>query len=305
MRKLILGTTFSLAMVVGASAADLPAYTPSPAPVYSKAAPPAFSWTGFYLGGDLGMRAVIVDPTITGDVFTSSSGTLDEHANLCLSSFSYPCPSATQLNNIALRTGVFGGYNLQLGRWVLGVEGGGGYANESGTINGAFYPGGDPFLIPATGDSTFTVKTTWDADAVARLGYLIAPNILTYATGGASWLQISATSNCPTATGGGLFPNICSPAVGGSPAGFSPASITNSTTRLGWTIGGGLEANVWGNWLLRADYKYANYGTWHNTDTRTCVSCVFAPFAGLNTLTVGYDLSVQTHTATFGLAYKF
>ena len=44
--------------------------------------------------------------------------------------------------------------------------------------------------------------------------------------------------------------------------------------------------------------------TWANSDTRTCVNCNFG-FGGLNILTVGSQVKLQTHTAMVGLAYKF
>src|ERR1700674_4376282 len=54
MKKLLLGTAISLAMVGVAAAADLPpAPPPEPAP-YVKA-PPVWSWTGFYIGDDIGV----------------------------------------------------------------------------------------------------------------------------------------------------------------------------------------------------------------------------------------------------------
>ena len=50
------------------------------------------------------------------------------------------------------------------------------------------------------------------------------------------------------------------------------------------------------NWIARAEYRYADYGRFSDTDVRTAV---------LGVQTVNYDTTVRTHTATFGLAYKF
>ena len=68
------------------------------------------------------------------------------------------------------------------------------------------------------------------------------------------------------------------------------------------TVGAGIEAMLWANWMVRFEYRYANFGTISNTDLRTC------PASGCGaafTETVGYNVKVQTHTATFGLAYEF
>jgi outer membrane immunogenic protein len=53
---------------------------------------------------------------------------------------------------------------------------------------------------------------------------------------------------------------------------------------------------LWGNWIARGEYRYADFGTISNTDTRS---------AGGPPFIVSYDVRVRTHTATLGVAYKF
>jgi outer membrane immunogenic protein len=77
-----------------------------------------------------------------------------------------------------------------------------------------------------------------------------------------------------------------------------PITITDATTKLGWTLGGGLEGKVTKNLIARGEYRYANYGTITNTDTRV------GPISGTAQV-VTYDLKVRTHTMTLGLAYLF
>ena len=50
------------------------------------------------------------------------------------------------------------------------------------------------------------------------------------------------------------------------------------------------------NWILRGEYRYADFGTISNTDTRN-----FAPAF----ITITDTLRLRTQTATFGVAYKF
>ena len=50
MRKSLVAAAALLATAIGAQAADLPVRQ-APPPVY---VPPAFSWTGFYIGGNIG-----------------------------------------------------------------------------------------------------------------------------------------------------------------------------------------------------------------------------------------------------------
>ena len=68
--------------------------------------------------------------------------------------------------------------------------------------------------------------------------------------------------------------------------------VTNAATKAGWTIGGGLETALGANWFARGDYRYADFGTSSFTINRL----------GFST---NFDLALRTHTATFGLSYKF
>jgi outer membrane immunogenic protein len=81
---------------------------------------------------------------------------------------------------------------------------------------------------------------------------------------------------------------------------LGPQVITNSADKLGWTIGAGLETMIWRHWLARAEYRYADFGTSSFAIARTG-----GPVGGVQSWTDTYDLVLRTHTATFGLAYKF
>jgi outer membrane immunogenic protein len=66
---------------------------------------------------------------------------------------------------------------------------------------------------------------------------------------------------------------------------------TFHTTRAGFTVGGGVEYAVTNNWLLRAEYRYSDYGTFNNAS-------VLVP--GLF-----YRSRVQDSRVTGGVSYKF
>ena len=57
-----------------------------------------------------------------------------------------------------------------------------------------------------------------------------------------------------------------------------------------------------GNWLLRAEYRYADFGSKSYTDVRPCTQALCHNGSSLN---VGYDLALKSQTVTVGLAYKF
>jgi outer membrane immunogenic protein len=162
-------------------------------------------------------------------------------------------------------------------RWVVGIEGDVGFADQATSLPGLpFSPGiGAPALF--AGDS-LAVRTKWDASARGRVGFLVTPATLLYVTGGAAWQRFEVTSTC----------NI----GGGSCGGFLPAIVTNAATKAGWTVGAGIETSVGANWFARAEYRYADFGPSGLTIQRT---------AEID----NFDVALRTHTATFGLAYKF
>jgi outer membrane immunogenic protein len=263
-----------------AFAADLPA----PEPIYAKmsVAPPA-SWTGFYLGAGVGARSSQVDGDVS-HVSTSNQATTNTEA-CAPGSFFFPC-SGQSLNGTAFRISPYVGYNYQFAtQWLAGIEGDAGFGGQTTTLANVFYP--NTALTNLDGHDSFAVKTGWDAGLRARVGFLVTPSVLVYGTGGAAWQHIEATSTCSTATNNS---SLCRPGL------FAPSVITDSATKVGWTIGAGIETMLGYNWILRGEYRYADFGTISNTDTRN-----FAPAF----ITITDTLRLRTQTATFGVAYKF
>jgi outer membrane immunogenic protein len=274
----------ALAAIGMAHAADLPVK----APVY-KVPALAESWAGFYIGAGVGLRASDTNVNVNTATDTTAPPVLQNMfvgAN-CFAGL--PCVTGHPFNGTAFRASSYLGYNWQVGRTVLGVEGDFGFADQTTTLAGGAYPA-TPFSTGGSPSNAFSVKTAWDASIRARGGYLIDPALLLYGTAGPSWIHLETTSNCSTllAAEGDCVP-------GGSP-GLAPASITHGQTKLGYTVGGGLETMLWPNWIARAEYRYSDYGRTSNTDVRT---------SAFGVQTVNYDTTVRTHMATFGLAYKF
>jgi outer membrane immunogenic protein len=161
------------------------------------------------------------------------------------------------------RVGGYVGYNWQVApAWLIGVEAD--LAWGDGSASTAFVPG----FTALAGDG-FTVKHGADGSVRGRLGMLMAPTWMLYVTGGVTWQNLEATA---TLSGVG--------------------TQTNDDTRVGWTLGAGIEGSLWGNWLARAEYRFAAYDTWRTT---------FFPATSNGVI----DISADTHTASVGLAYKF
>ncbi|WP_035966842.1 outer membrane protein [Bradyrhizobium sp. YR681] len=252
----------ALALAAPAQAADLAPFTKAPPLVAS-------SWTGFYAGLGLGFRSTQADLTTTSVSFDGIPRDISQSV-------------VTQpFNGIGLRVNPYAGTNWQVApNWVVGVEGDVGFADQRARLGGFRYS-------PVFGSSTYdidslSVKTTWDASLRGRAGYLLTPTTLVYATAGVAFQHYDITSSCVSL--------VCN--------GATPVTVSNATTKTGWTVGGGLETALWGNWLLRAEYRYADFGTAPFTITRN-------PTAGATIIVDNFDARLATHNASVGLAWKF
>lgn len=249
------------------------------------------NWSGAYAGLDLGVREGMTNATQNGVTINGAA------APCVFAIFPGACVSSEPMNTTTFRIGGHLGYDWQFAPiWVAGVEGDFGWADRTVTFAGSPLPGAiNGFLVAVgcfsglPGDS-FSVRTTWDASVRGRVGILATPAVLFYATGGPAWLNFQSTLSCGLSPAGACF------------ATMTPLSITNTTTRTGYTVGGGAESRLWANWFLRAEYRYADYGTVSYVNT-----VLNAPGGGVGPFVYkdSYSLRMQTHTVTFGVSYKF
>jgi outer membrane immunogenic protein len=220
-RKLLLASVAGLAFTGSAAfAADLPSRAPPP--VYLPPVP-IFTWTGIYIGGQIGYAWASGNNNFTGfDPFFGPAGTF-------LSTSAGGTPS-----------GVIGGanvgYNYQINQWVLGLEGSVDGTSLSNTAVVAF-PDGTSLTAHTKADIQGSIR--------GRLGVAWA-RALIYATGGVAF--------------GGFNTDVSlvnSGAVIGVPF-FANGNVSN--TRVGWTVGGGIQYAITNNWSVRAEYRYTNWG---------------------------------------------
>jgi outer membrane immunogenic protein len=165
-----LGLLVTAAAIVGlsqvASAADLPAK----APIYKALPAPVFDWTGFYVGGYVGVAA-------------SQSRSLDPTGAVA---------GVLEHTGYGFTGGGTAGYNWQLGnalfgnKWVVGVEGDIGYFDASRHVTDF----GDPTLA-------YNNNTSWLATARGRIGWADGPNF-GYITGGYAAVSLKDSNIDPT-----------------------------------------------------------------------------------------------------------
>jgi outer membrane immunogenic protein len=251
-----------------AQAADLAARMPVKAPP-----PPALeNWTGFYLGGEVGARWADSTWTSTG---------LQDPIDPATNARFLPQGNPANFDSTGFRGGVYAGYNWQVApAGLLGIEGDIAWGNNSKTLPGI--PGtwlavqnGNPLIA----NDSSSVKLGWDASIRGRAGWLVAPSVLLYGTGGVAWQDVSLTAIC-NVTGPWCFPSMLE---------------TYNKVATGYTVGGGIESKF-GRWLARLEYRFADFGH---------VSHEFFPPGPATFNAIWMNESVRTHTISVGLAYSF
>jgi outer membrane immunogenic protein len=249
MKKLLIALTAAAAMSGSAFAADMARpYTKAPAPIA-----PAYNWTGFYIFGGGG------------------GGIWDAKSNLV----TVPGGAALTRDTKSGGDGWFGtvgiGYDWQFnGRWVAGLFADGQFGEIKGSLN-------DPFAF----EGQEKLRTSYAAGA--RLGYLVAPNVLSYVNGGYSGSEWSAS----TLTS--VFPGV-------------PGVITTpSFHRNGWFVGGGVENNLdlFGisapGWFMKTEYRTAFYDRVTLPETGV----------GFGPLGTGVTFKPIVQTISTSLVYRF
>ena len=307
-----------IAPLVGAHAlaADLPQRAPPPV-TYSKPPVPYSSWSGPYIGIGVAARFNAVDANVT----SATVGTPPVAIPLPALSEGYSNPllwwgagpgSHQYVDNIAISLRVYAGWNFQVApAYVVGVEADFAYANEAAVFHGSAYPVnllfGSPVLpFGASPNDEFKVITGWDGSARLRAGWLATPSMMLYLTGGLAWAHIKVTSTCSTVP----TPNVSNCAPGNYFSGtLGPPAITHEGSRLGWTVGSGVEMLLGSQWVGRVQYRFSDFGypsfggftPFSFTATRTCVGCPSAS----TPLVVSYELPLMQHNFEVGVAYKF
>lgn len=218
MRKHLLSAALLAALASPALAADLPSTkAPPPAPVYI---PPAFTWTGFYIGADI------------GGVWSN----LSDNDNWYYGNF-----TPGWYHNGRNNSGVFGGghigANYQINQFVIGVEGS--FAGTSLSSNHYDY----------WSDTTWKNSTNWIASIDGRLGLTgWFDRTLIYAIGGAAWTNLDSTLSAGTSW------------YGFNAGYGWANSVNWNKTLTGYDVGGGVEYAFNPNWTVRVEYRYYNFG---------------------------------------------
>jgi outer membrane immunogenic protein len=213
---------------IGVVGAAITAITPGNAADLGLVPVQVSSWTGCYIGGNLGGgwgRETVSIPNLAET--TGVPGL----AGVSL-------PSVTGNTSGVLGGGQVG-CNYQFApNWVIGIEGDGEGANIKGDAAESV-----SFTNPSTGafetvNGTAHAQTDWIASITGRLGWTWNP-VMLYAKGGAAWAGDKYSADLPA---------------------FNE-HIATSVTRPGWTVGGGVEWVFWYNWSAKVEYDFYDFST--------------------------------------------
>lgn len=154
------------------------------------------------------------------------------------------------------------GYNYQFApNWLVGIEGDlQGSTEKESTCNFAC-------------EFHNTQRLDWIATVRARIGYTNG-DWMYYVTGGGAWA--------------GIHQDFALALPGGPTIASSSVSQTNS----GWTVGGGMETHLGGNWTGKAEYLYMDLGHISNQVAEDPVD------------TISTASNIHNHVIRLGLNYK-
>ena len=221
MRKILLAST---AIFIGGQVSALAA-----------APPPAYSWTGCYIGGHIGGawgRNEFSDPG-----FNTGFSVIPTIAP--------PGGSIGIGSNANPLGGIQAGCDYQfMSNWIVGAAGDFSWTNINGQTADPFFAGkhGAPITLGYKTDSLATVT--------GRVGYAWQ-RYLVYAKGGGAWARdhydIQNLESINNQFCGASTLEACNP--------------TANETRFGWTIGGGFEWALAPNWSAMVEYNHYGFGT--------------------------------------------
>ena len=265
--KGLLGGVSFAALSCPAFAADMPVKAPP------MTAPPPYSWTGAYFGIHAG-GGWFEDPdsTVSFQRFTGAPPGVP-----------HPLQSARFNSTSFPFGGVQIGYNWQLQqRWVVGLE----------TDISAAQRNGGGAVILAEGPITDMVNSSrgldWFGTLRGRVGFLVDPRILTYATGGLAY--------------GDARNNFTQSITGPGPVGAFALANTAPSTSTGWAAGGGIEVALDAKWSAKVEYDYLAF-----KDGVSSINTIqFTPGKGGNMGVFNVQSANNgAHTIQIGLNYHF
>ncbi|UNE53970.1 outer membrane protein [Bartonella machadoae] len=246
-----------------------------------------FSWSGSYLGGQIGGFSSRNTLNYAEDAKTGKWAWVDKSLSPKLSGFV---------------AGLYAGSNLDLGNnFILGVDTDMVWSGKKDTekgkekrildddalasINAVFKeaelpikrPGAPDETIPNIGDiveSSVTLKEKWTGATRVRIGFA-SGCVMPYVAGGIAYGQMQ------------YIMSILSKSQEDPTFVFASGDVLDeSKTMIGYTLGGGIDLAMTNNIIMRAEYRYSDFGKTKFADDKL-------------------EISSKTNNFRIGIGYKF
>jgi outer membrane immunogenic protein len=242
------------------SAADLPVKAPR------MVVDPPFSWTGWYVGGNAGYSwgRSQTDTTYIANTTQFFSNSFDMDGWL---------------------GGLQIGRNWQNANWVWGFEADIQATGQKGSMAYACGPLLCTNTTAVAGPLTTVIgtmnqKLDWFGTVRARGGITPTATTWAYVTGGLAYGHVKSDGIVNTFTGAGTL----------------SVPFSNATTKIGWTVGAGVEGHLSGNWTAKLEYLYVDLG---HVDFTTSIPAAAPP------TTINTSSKITDNILRAGLNYKF
>jgi outer membrane immunogenic protein len=251
-------------------AADLPLKAP--------AFPAIYSWTGFYVGANIGYS--VGNDRANGSLAVAGAP---------------PITDSSAFTSAVAPNGPIGGgqlgYNWQGGSsWLVGFEAdfqGSSQTSRACIITCEF------INQPPTLGTQILLSVQHEVDYFGtfrpRIG-LVNNDALFYVTGGAAYGHVRQTDKA-------IFDNG---STATEPATFTTGSFGDN--KFGWVVGGGIEAALWGNWTGKIEYLYMSLGSISSSISGTVPNGVPTPPTPF-TLTAAS--TIRDNIVRAGVNYRF
>jgi outer membrane immunogenic protein len=204
---------------------------------------PVYGWTGWYAGINAGYSwsNSSIDTTATDGAAALGVG-INFQSSALTSGSNYNIPTSQQ--------GFIGGgqvgYNYQMGAYLAGfetdIQGIASRKNGGNVVNSI--PFGAAFQNVSAASN---MRIDYLGTLRGRLGIIVRPSTVIYATGGLAYGGVSAQTQESAIT------------TNGSSLAFGSGNF--STARAGYTIGGGAEMLLNPKWSIKAEYLYYDLGS--------------------------------------------
>ena len=221
--------------------------------VMAAPAPPAPTWSGFYIGINAGYTFSDSDNFATDAENIQFCGAGCGGGLAVANAAAAGATTALSITDDGFIGGGQIGYNYQFAHsWVAGLEAdfqgttASGNATTSNVVGVVGVPANSVATVVSAEKSLDFLGTVR-----GRIGFLVTPTLLVYGTGGLAYGQGQETD----AT---FSQNLNGPSGGIATAWNGTANSTD--TRVGWTAGGGGEWKFASHWSIKAEYLYYDLG---------------------------------------------